>query len=498
MVKKSCGLPAPRGDLQPRNSFNIRTRRIGSKKYEATTQLAHHLVHHPDELDGVREFIWGQPQIGIQMSRKSRLSYTQAQNVIYRTPLRKELDRAGFQLVALEQSPSNHRQRLMADSANDWKKQWDLRADTIYLNHGSFGPPPRAVQQARQRWQAQLDAQPMDFFVRQYEAAYFAARESLAKFVGAEAHNLVFAENATAAMNHVAASVRLQAGDEVLLTDHEYGAVQRIWERACNAAQATIVVAKLPRQPQSAADVVAAITSGVSPRTRMAVFSHITSATAMTLPVGEICMALRERGVIACIDGPHAVAQVELNLDALDADFYCASCHKWLCAPFGSGFFYAAPRQQARVRPAMLSWGRVVGDDRRVWSDEFVWSGTRDPSSYLAVPAAIEFLEQAGLDTFRQQTHALAQYARRQLLQFAPREPLVPDDRQWYGSMAHLPLPPGDARSLQRALWEQHHIEVPVIEWDGERWIRVSCHLYNTSDDVDRLVTALAKLLPRE
>jgi isopenicillin-N epimerase len=385
----------------------------------------------------------------------------------------------------------------MHTATSDWRHHWDLRPDTTYLNHGSFGPPPRMVQEARRVWQQRLDEQPMDFFVRQFEPAYFAAREALAKFVGSAAENLVFAENATAAMNHVAASVRLAPGDEVLLTDHEYGAVRRIWERACQQTGAQVVTATLPRPFTDAASVVTTLLERVSPRTRLVVVSHITSPTAVTLPVAEICAALRTRGVVTCIDGPHAVAQLELALDALDCDFYCASCHKWLCAPFGSGFLYAAPRQQAGVQPAALSWGRVFGDDRRHWFDEFVWSGTRDPSPYLTLPSAIQFLEDAGLEAFRRQTHALAQHAREQLLRFASHEPLVPDDPEWYGCMAHVPLPPGEARPLQKALWERHGIEVPIIDWGGARWIRVSCHLYNTEQEIAKLVTALGALLAK-
>ncbi len=376
------------------------------------------------------------------------------------------------------------------------REQWQLRADTTYLNHGSFGPSPDAVRAAQATWKARLDEQPMDFYVRQYEPAYYAAREELAKFVGVPASDLIFAENATFAMNHVATSFQLSSGDEVLLTDHEYGAVLRIWERACrNANTSPPVIATLPRPLTSVEEVVASLVRCVTPRTKLLVVSQITSATAVTLPVKEICAAMRELGVAVCIDGPHAVAQLDLDLDALGCDYYCASLHKWLCAPLGSGFLYVAPHRQPTMQPANISWGRVYAEDRSTWDDEFIWSGTRDPSGWLSVPAAIEFLEQIGLEAFRARTHHLAQYARRELQALFNLPPLMPDDIAWYGCMAHVQLPPGDAKSLQRALWDEHRIETPIIAWDNSRWIRVSCHLYNTKSEIDRLVAAVAELL---
>lgn len=376
------------------------------------------------------------------------------------------------------------------------RELWQIRPDSIYLNHGSFGPPPQAVRAAKAHWQARLDEQPMDFYVRQYEPAYFAARERLAQFVGVPATDLVFAENATFAMNHVAASFPLAPGDEVLLTDHEYGAVLRIWERACRQAHTTApVIANLPRPLTTADEVVDSLVRALTPRTKLLVVSHITSATAVTLPVREICAAMQQRGVAVCVDGPHAIAQLDLDLDALGCDFYCASCHKWLCAPLGSGFLYVAPQQQHRMQPVNLSWGRVQVEDRQAWYDEFLWSGTRDPSAWLAITAAIEFLQQIGLEAFRARTHHLARYARERLQALTGLPSLMPDDIAWYGSMAHVQLPPGDAKSLQRTLWEQHRIETPIIAWGGQRWLRVSCHLYNTKGEIDQLLAVLPRYI---
>jgi isopenicillin-N epimerase len=391
-----------------------------------------------------------------------------------------------------------------------FKSLWSIREGTTYLNHGSFGPPPDAVRAARRKWLGGLESQPMDFFVRQLEPAWLAARDRLAAFVGASPGDLIFVENATVGMNIVADSFPLAAGDEVLLTDHEYGAVQRIWQRACTKAGAAAKTVELPLPFRTADETCEAIFAAATDRTKLLIVSHITSPTAVILPVAEICQRASERGIAVCIDGPHAVAQIPLAIDELGCGFYTASCHKWLSAPFGSGFLRVAPHWQTLVRPPVLSWGRIPPTKINAWSDEFVWSGTRDPSAYLSIPAAIEFLESVGLEAFRQRTHWLAQYARRKLVVLTGLEPLVPDDPAWYGSMAHVPLPPPRDRApatlrsdetspvsnpLQHTIWQRLGIEVPIIDFCGQRYIRVSCHLYNDTEQIDRLVAGLGDLL---
>jgi isopenicillin-N epimerase len=396
---------------------------------------------------------------------------------------------------------------MHADPSNDaafaaLKAEWNLRPGMIYLNHGSFGPPPRAVREARQQWQDALDSQPMNFFVRELEPNLRLARERVAQFVGTTADNLIFVENATVGMNIIADSFPLAAGDEVLLTDHEYGAVQRIWRRACDKVGAKSQVVELPIPFRMAAETADALLAAATERTRLIVVSHISSPTAVTLPVADVCRAARTRGIAIAIDGPHAVAQVPLAIDRLDCDFYTASCHKWLSAPFGSGFLYAHPRQQTHIKPPVLSWGRLPPGKIDSWADEFTWSGTRNPVAYLAVPAAIDFLEQVGLETFRARTHWLAQYARRCICDLTNLEPLVPEDPTWYGSMAHVPLSPTATNEtcavsspLQHVIWQRFGIEVPIVDFRGRRYIRVSCHLYNDTSHIDRLVSGLKELL---
>ena len=382
---------------------------------------------------------------------------------------------------------------LRPDHDEDWAAiatQWEVRPGTTYLNHGSFGIPPRAVRAARRRWIDEIDRQPMDVYVRQFAGEILQVRQRLGAFVGSDAANLVLVENATFGMNVVAESWPLKPGDQVVLNVHEYGAVRRIWERRCRRTGGQLVDVHLPPVFESPDAVVDAIFSQIGPRASLLVISHITSPTALILPIEAICRAARQRGLPICVDGPHAPAHVPLGVDALDCDFYLASCHKWLSATLGTGFLYAHPRVQARVEPLIKSWGLLLPDLPQRWDEEFTWSGTRDPSIYLSIPAAIDFLEQVGLDSFRQRAYWLASHVQSLLVDRFKTTPLGRGSYRWYGTMAHVPLPPGDWTGLQERLWRGYGIEVPIILFEGSWYIRVSCHLYTTARQLEYLVAA--------
>ncbi|MGI9518876.1 MAG: aminotransferase class V-fold PLP-dependent enzyme [Pirellulaceae bacterium] len=378
----------------------------------------------------------------------------------------------------------------------DWQdlaELFSVREDTIYLNHGSFGIAPEPVRQARRRWIDQLDCQPMDFYVRELEPLVANALKKLGQFTGTDASNLVFAENATFAMNIVASSFPLQAGDEVLTNNHEYGAVQRIWDRATERAGATNIVARLPDSFESHEQIVDCLMGQTSERTRLLVVSHITSPTALIMPVEAICREAARRGIAVCIDGPHAPAHVPLDLERIGCDFYTASCHKWLSASLGSGFLYAHPRHHDQIQPPLLSWGRLLPARPERWFEEFIWPGTRDPSCYLSVGPAIDFMESVGLETFRERVRWMTRRTSDQLMDLTGKEPIGKDINLWYGSMAHVPLPDGDWQDLQQQLWEQHAIEVPIIDFDDRWYVRVSHHLYTTQEHVSQLLAALQR-----
>jgi isopenicillin-N epimerase len=390
--------------------------------------------------------------------------------------------------------------------ATDLRGEWGFPDGVIYLNHGSFGPSPKCVQQARREWSELLEAEPTDFFLRQLEDRLDEACQRLGAFVGLRGDDLLFVDNATVGMNVVAANTDLEPGDEVLCTDQEYGSVLRIWRRACSGRGARLVVRALPQPLASAEQLVETFLDGVTSRTRLIVVSHVTSPTAVTLPIEQICLGAKARGVPVCVDGPHALAMLPVDLKRIGCDFYTASCHKWLCGPFGSGFLYVAGRHKQGLKPIVTSWGRSLAGRAADWKDEFRWSGTRDPAAFLTVPAAIDFLEAHGIAAFRRTTHELANYARRRISELTGLAALVPQNGSWYGSMIALPLPasdeappkPGHCDPLQNLLWQRFRIEAPIIHWKGERLLRVSCHLYNTREEIDRLVEALGQLLESE
>jgi isopenicillin-N epimerase len=377
---------------------------------------------------------------------------------------------------------------------SDLAAQWRLRSDTIYLNHGSFGLQPNRVRYARRAWIDRLDEQPMDFYLRQMESAMHDARVTIADFVGTSAENLVFVDNATYAMNVVANSFVLRSGDEVLINDHEYGAVHRIWQRACDQAGAKLVCVSLPERFESADQIVDTLLAGSSEKTRLLIISHITSATALIMPIKQICDAFAIREIAICVDGPHAPAQVELDIDELNCDFYTASLHKWLCATLGSGFLYVNPNQQSTIQPPIKSWGRLLPAIPETWDEEFIWIGSRDPSPFLSIPSAIEFMEEIGLPAFRARSRWLANYAEERLRELFGTIPIGNRSDGWYGSMTHVPLPPGDWSDLQKQLWEQIGIEVVIIEGKNNWYIRVSNHLYNNTTQLGTLVKALSRL----
>lgn len=376
-------------------------------------------------------------------------------------------------------------------SSSPFAHHFDIRSDTTYLNHGSFGITPSCVKHVRDQWTRDLEAQPMDFFVRVQTDAIQHAKQRLAEFLNATASNLAFVDNATWAMNVIAGCFPLSTGDNIVITDHEYGAVHRIWQRTCETNTSELRTATLPAYIHDIDEILDAIFSVCDSNTRLLVVSHITSATAITLPVKEICQRGKREGILVCVDGPHALAQLDVDLKDIGCDFYTASCHKWLCAPLGSGFVYIAPEHHHWVQTPVLSWGLIQPDVPESWDDEFVWVGTRNIASYLSIPAAIEFMTGIGLDTFRDYTFELSRNARSILTQEFSGACLVADDHQWYGTMTHVQLPDGDCESLQKTLWEKHHIEIPVIDWKEQRYLRVSSHLYNTSTDLEQLVTAL-------
>jgi isopenicillin-N epimerase len=356
-----------------------------------------------------------------------------------------------------------------------------LDPDIVFLNHGSFGACPRPVFDEYQRFQRELERRPVEFLglERRFPELIGEARERLAAYVGADPADLILVPNASTGLNLVARSLHLQPRDEVLSSDQEYGGMAILWRWACEQAGASFVT----RPPAELAD-------SIGPRTRVLFMSHITSPTAIRLPLEELVATARAAGVLTVVDGAHAPGQIPLDLTALGADAYAGNCHKWLCAPKGAGFLHVGPALQDQLEPAVVSWDWVDGAR---FADRHRWPGTRDPAAFLAVPAAIDFQAEHDWDRERARCRALAREARRRLADLLDLEPLAPEEA--IEQMVAAPLPPCDAGEIRRRLYEEHRIEVPISDRTGRPLIRVSFQGYNDEGDLDALVTALRGLL---
>ncbi len=377
-----------------------------------------------------------------------------------------------------------------------WRDLFLLRPDIIFLNHGSFGACPRPVFEKYQAWQLELERQPVEFLGRRFNELLRVARTALADYVHAKPDELVYVPNTTTGLNIVAHSLSLRPGDEILSTNHEYGALERTWRFLCQKNGAVYKPHPIPLPVTTAPDFVERLWSGVTERTRVIFLSHITSPTALTFPVQETCRRARQAGILTIVDGAHMVGQLDLDLTDLGADFYSSNAHKWLLSPKGSAFLYARKEVQALVEPLVISWGwqsETPSDSRFI--DEQEWQGTRDIAAYLSVPAAIEFVQQPEWAHVRGECHALAQYARTAICDVTGLEPISPDSPEWYGQMAALPLPACDPAALKQRLYDEFRIEVPITTWEGQPFLRVSIQAYNNQADVDALAAALKECL---
>ncbi|MBI4783744.1 MAG: aminotransferase class V-fold PLP-dependent enzyme [Oscillatoriophycideae cyanobacterium NC_groundwater_1537_Pr4_S-0.65um_50_18] len=391
-----------------------------------------------------------------------------------------------------------------------WRSLWALDPGITFLNHGSFGACPRAVLEKQSALRSQMELEPVRFFALELEPLLDQARQILATFVGADATDLAFVPNATTGVNAVLRSLcvptadraALQAGDELLTTNHEYNASRNALDFVAQVSGATVVVAEVPFPIAAPEQAVAAILNRVSSRTRLVLLDHVTSQTGLIFPLQSVIRQLTEAGIEVLVDGAHAPGMIALNLKALGATYYTGNCHKWLCAPKGAAFLYVQADRQNSLRPLTISHGANSNQNRdrsRFWL-EFDWTGTADPTPYLCVPEALGFMGSllpGGWQALMQHNRDTALAARALLSQALSVEPPCPESM--IGSMAVVPLPNGSAEHLQNLLFQQR-IEVPVIPWQNptNRLIRVSAQIYNTPADYDVLTKVMLTLLQEE
>jgi len=371
---------------------------------------------------------------------------------------------------------------------------WALDPAITYLNHGGYGATPLCVLAEQDRWRARLEAEPTRFMQRDLPPALKQAAATLAGFLGAEAEDLAFVQNATDGMNAVLRSLELKAGDELLTTTHVYNAVRNAMRHVAERAGARVVEVPLPYPLDDPQAAVRAFAAGLTSRTRLAVFDFVTSPTGLLLPVAAMARAAHAAGVRVLVDAAHAPGMVEFRLDALEADWVTGNAHKWLFAPKGTAFLWAARDAQKELHPTVISHGYGQG-----FRAEFDWVGTRDPSGWLAIESALAFYRAQGDAAIRAHNHALANEAAALIARtLGSDEGQSPACR---GALATVRLPGTRGRDraagleLNDRLWREHRIEVPIIAFADWLWVRVSAQIYNEIGDYARLAAALRRLV---
>lgn len=344
-----------------------------------------------------------------------------------------------------------------------------LDPEIVFLNHGSFGACPRAVFEVYQAAQLELERQPVEFLAleRRLPELLEVPRRRLAAFLGADPERLALATNASSAVNAVARSLPLEPGDEVLMPEDEYPGMGILWAYVAERTGARVVRAQFDELEPG-------------PRTKVVFVSHVEWTSGRVNDLAPVLARAREAGALSIVDGAHAPGQLDLQLDVLGADIYAGNCHKWLCAPKGTGFLYARPEVQHLIDPLVVSWGSADGN---AFHERHRWQGTRDPSAFLAIPAALDFLAAHDWPAVRARCHAL-------LEEFRDRSGLEPLTNRFV-QLLGFRAPTSDALALKTRLYDEHRIEVPIFETSEGPVLRVSVQGYNDRSDLDALLAAL-------
>jgi isopenicillin-N epimerase len=387
---------------------------------------------------------------------------------------------------------------------------WWLDPKITFLNHGSFGACPKQVLEYQTEMRQRLEREPVTFMVRELEPLLDKARGALARFVGAKSNDLVFVRNATSGVNAVLRSLRFERGDEILVTDHEYNACRNVVDFVAERSGAKVVVAPIPYPLSKENEIVAPILDRVTARTKIALVDHITSQTAIVMPLQKIVQELEKRNVAVLVDAAHAPGMVPLNLSKLGASYYTGNCHKWICAPKGAALLHVRKDRQEEIRPTVISHGaNSPRKDRSRFQIEFGWAGTWDPTAMLSVPVALEYmgsLVEGGWPAIMRRNRTLALAARKVLCEALQVAPPCPESM--IGSIASLPV--ADSKStrppktplyldaLQELLFAKWKIEVPIIPWPAppKRLLRISAQVYNALPQYERLAEALLNRHP--
>ena len=367
-----------------------------------------------------------------------------------------------------------------------------------FLNHGSFGACPKQVFIEYQKWQRVMEIQPVEFLGRHITLHMENAREKLAEYINCKTDELVYFSNPTTAINMVIRNLPLQQGDEILATNHEYGALDRAWKFISNKTGAIYINRPVPIPVTSKDEFISSFWSGVTEKTKIIFLSHITSPTALTFPVEEICRMARDAGILCVLDGAHVPGHISLDVGEVGADVYVGACHKWLCAPKGSSFIYARREVQAILDPLVISWGYEAEEPGpSQFIDYHEWQGTRDMSAFLSVPAAIMFQKEHHWEKVRETCNILLITTLEEINQRFGTKPISPYTNNWFNQMATIQLPDLNVRLLKARLYDEFQVEVPIFTWNEKIFMRISVQGYNDERDTYALIRGLTDLLPK-
>lgn len=374
--------------------------------------------------------------------------------------------------------------------------EWMLDQSIVFLNHGCFGARPRCVSMAQQRWRERLENRPIELLDRRRDDLLQQAKQVVGRFLNVQPQDFGFVSNATGGVNAVLRSLQFQSGDELLTVNHVYNAVRQAMVHVASISGAISREQPVPLPVNSQQQLVDAIASALTDKTRLVIVDHVTSPTALVFPVRQIVALCEKHGVDVLVDGAHAPGMVETDLEAIGAAYYTANLHKWACAPLGTAFLWVREDRQQGIHPNTIS--HFYGESL---AEEFAWQGTRDISGWLSAVDALAYMEHYGWEKVRAHNHKLTVWMQAMLCDTWGIEPSSPLDGSMIGSMATMRLPQSMQRAVESAehlhnrLYDEFSIEVPIFEWDDAWWIRPSCQIYNLPEHYERLGDAVLKIL---
>lgn len=379
------------------------------------------------------------------------------------------------------------------------KNQFLLDQSIIYLNHGSFGACPKPIFEDYQKWQLELERQPVEFITKTGPLALKQSKLALANYINCDADDLVYTPNPSVAGNTVIKSLRLGANDEVLTTNHEYGAMDRTWKYYCQKAGAKYIQQNISLPLASKEQFIEAFWKGLTSKTKIIFISQITSSTGLIFPVKEICKRAKELGLMTIVDGAHVPAHIDLDLKELDADIYFGACHKWMLTPKGSSFLYVKRALQNLFDPLIISWGYDAEfPSHSQFLDYHEFNGTRDFSAYLTIPVALEFLKKNNWEEEKKKCKTMIREVYPEASKILGTQPICPLTDEFLGQMCSIPVNTANPIELKNLLYDKYRIEIPVMKSSAsfmqrpnQIFIRISLQAYNSMSDVEKLFEAL-------